>query len=165
MATHPGVVRAGPRGLTLGRLCRNGELKIGKEGVQPPKGKDAQHRGLRGTPLPGGVSDGSTGRGGQRLPRREGDMGRIDLGLWLIFAGWGWGCICSQHPLLGGDSAGVCTVGRAPGADPVSLLLEHVLQWPRQVLDDSVQDALVFLLGLVPTAWWDSLLGSSQAAF
>lgn len=115
--------------------------------------------------MPGGVSDGSMGRGGQRLPRREGDMGRIDLGLWLIFAGWGWGCISSQHPLLGGDSAGVCTVGRAPGADPVSLLLEHVLQWPRQVLDDSVQDALVFFLWLVPTARWDRLLGSSQAAF
>lgn len=37
--------------------------------------------------MPGGVNDGSAGRGGQRLPRRKGDMGRIDLGLWLIFAG------------------------------------------------------------------------------
>lgn len=60
---------------------------------------------------------------------------------------------------------GVCTVGRAPGVDLVSLLLEHVLQWPRQVLDDSVQDALIFLLWLITTARWDSLLGSSQAAF
>lgn len=29
------------------------------------------------------------------------------------FCGGGGGCICSQHPLLGGDSAGICTVGRA----------------------------------------------------
>lgn len=112
--------------------------------------------------MPGGVNDGSAGRGGQRLPRREGDMGRIDLGLWLIFAG---GAASAPNIPCGGGSEGVCTVGRAPGADPGSLLLEHVLQWPRQVLDDSVQDAFIFLFRLISTAWWDGLLGSSQTAF
>lgn len=90
-------------------------------------------------------------------------MDRTDLGLWLIFAGGGLHLLPTS--LVGGDSVGVCTVGRAPAADVVPLLLEHVLQWPRQVLDDSVQDALIFLLWLIPAAWWNSLLGSSQAAF
>lgn len=103
----------------------------------------------------GGVARGSRGA--------RGGMGRTDLGLWLIFAG-GRTASAPNIPCRGG-SEGVCTVGGAPGADTVSLFLEHVLQWPRQVLDDSVQDALIFLLRLIPAAWWDSLLGSSQTAF
>lgn len=43
------------------------------------------------------------------------------------------------------------------------LLLEHVLQWPGQVFEHRVQDALLLLLVLVPTACWDGLLGPCQA--
>lgn len=44
------------------------------------------------------------------------------------------------------------------------LLLEHVLQWARQVFEHRVQDALLFLLLLVPAACRDGLLGPSQAS-
>lgn len=56
----------------------------------------------------------------------------------------------------GGRGAGCCSAR--------ALLLENVLQRPRQVLDDRVQDALVLLLRRVPAARRDGLLGPRQAA-
>lgn len=43
------------------------------------------------------------------------------------------------------------------------LLLEHVLQRPRQVFEHRVQDALLLLFLLIPAACWDGLLGPGQA--
>lgn len=44
------------------------------------------------------------------------------------------------------------------------LLLKHVLQRPGQILEHRVQDALLFLLLLIPTSCRDGLLGSGQAS-
>lgn len=43
------------------------------------------------------------------------------------------------------------------------LLLEHVLQWPGQVFEHRVQDALFLFLLFVPAARRDGLLGPGQA--
>lgn len=43
------------------------------------------------------------------------------------------------------------------------LLLEHVLQWTWQVLEHRVEDALLVLIFIVPTACWDGFLGAGQA--
>lgn len=50
------------------------------------------------------------------------------------------------------------------GLEEDGLLLEHVLQRPRQIFEHCVQDALFLLLLLVPTACRDGLLGSGQAS-
>lgn len=45
-----------------------------------------------------------------------------------------------------------------------ALLFEHVLQGAGQELENGVQDALLLLILVVPTAPWDGLLGPGQRA-
>lgn len=107
------------------------------------------------------------GRGSQGIRGAWGGKTQ-DYGLY-----WCWrAALCSRHPFRGlrggqdwGWARGQGLRARASCCPaPWLLLLEYVLQWSRQVLDDRVQDALVLLLRFIPTARWDGLLGPCQAA-